>query len=104
MDIQDLSRAIRAGRVLVSNHADTEAENDLLQIQAILVSVLTGTIIKHYPDDKPYPSCLVLSWLDTVNPLHSVWAYNQATRYAVLVTVYRPDPDRWIDWITRKKP
>lgn len=22
---------------------------------------------------------------------------------AVLITVYRPDPDRWIDWKTRRK-
>ena len=104
MDIQSFVSAIRAGRVLVSNHADEEAANDRLHISDILVSMLTGTIIKHYPDDKPYPSCLVLSWIDTANPLHSVWAYNEATRYAVLVTVYRPDPTRWIDWTTRSKP
>ncbi len=25
-------------------------------------SLLNGEIIEYYPDDKPYPSCLVLGW------------------------------------------
>jgi hypothetical protein len=27
---------------------------------------------------------------------------NEDTRWAVLITVYRPDPHRWIDWRTRR--
>jgi hypothetical protein len=34
--------------------------------------------------------------------VHSVWAYNQENQWAVLITVYRPDPRRWIDWRTRR--
>ena len=33
----------------------------------------------------------------------SVWAYNHVTQWAVLVTVYRPDPKRWVDWRIRRK-
>lgn len=37
-------------------------------------------------------------------PLHSVWAYNIETKASVLITVYRPDPEKWIDWKIRRKP
>ncbi|WP_374716899.1 MULTISPECIES: hypothetical protein [Caldilinea] len=36
-------------------------------------------------------------------PIHSVWAFNPATKWAVLITVYRPDPDRWVNWRSRRK-
>jgi hypothetical protein len=32
----------------------------------------------------------------------SVWAYAANSEIAVLITVYRPDPDRWVDWKVRK--
>jgi hypothetical protein len=37
------------------------------------------------------------------DPVHSVWAYNKQTQWAVLITVYRPDPDLWINWRERRK-
>jgi len=37
------------------------------------------------------------------DPVHSVWAYNELSRWAVLITVYRPDPERWIDWRERRR-
>jgi len=37
-------------------------------------------------------------------PIHSVWAYNVETKASVLITVYRPHPERWMeDWRTRRK-
>ncbi|MEW6326368.1 MAG: hypothetical protein AB1487_02045 [Thermodesulfobacteriota bacterium] len=35
-------------------------------------------------------------------PVHSVWAYNKDNQWAVLITVYRPDPTRWINWRERR--
>jgi hypothetical protein len=35
--------------------------------------------------------------------VHSVWAYHTQNQWAVLITVYRPDPQRWINWRERKK-
>jgi len=37
------------------------------------------------------------------DPVHSVWAYNEESGFAVIVTVYRPDPERWEpDWKSRR--
>jgi len=103
VDIQGIIDAVRCNRVRITDHADEEAQADHLSFDEIFYSVLRGEIIEEYPSDKPYPSCLIHGDSFAGEPIHSVWAYNDATRWAVLVTVYRPDPCRWIDWRIRRK-
>ena len=99
----DIIAAIRAKQVRITAHADEEALADGLPFNAIYTSVLRGEIIAVYPDDRPYPSCLIYGESFAGEPIHSVWAYNADTGWAVIITVYRPDPIRWIDWRTRRK-
>ena len=102
MDIGLLHTAVGLGQVKITEHAEEEAWNDTLSLADIYTAVLDGEVIEDYPTDKPYPSCLVLGRTAGGDPINSVWAYNNQTEWAVLVTVYRPDPDRWIDWKTRR--
>ena len=102
VDIGQITDAIRGGRVRITDHADEEAQADRLSLEGVLSSVLQGEIIEEYPADRPYPSCLVYGNTSAGEPVHSVWAHNQANGWAVLVTVYRPDPRRWVDWRTRR--
>ena len=102
MTIDDLVEAIRAGKVRITDHADEEAEDDDLTFDEVYFSVLRGEVIEDYPTDKPYPSCLVYGRTFAGDPVHSVWAYNALNGWAVLITVYRPDPKRWIDWRVRR--
>ncbi|MDD5560158.1 DUF4258 domain-containing protein [Candidatus Methylomirabilis sp.] len=103
MNIQDIIDAIRDNRIRITDHADEEAQADRLPFDEIFFSVLQGEIIEAYPSDKPYPSCLIYGNSFTGEPIHSVWAYNPETKWSVLITVYRPDPERWVDWRTRRK-
>lgn len=102
MDIQDIVVAIIHDHVRITDHADEEAQADDLSFDEIFGSIFRGEIIEEYPDDWPYPSCLVYSQTFGGDPVHSVWAYNEENGWAVLVTVYRPDPERWIDWRIRR--
>jgi len=56
-----------------------------------------------YPSQKPYPGCLIFGRTFAGDAVHSVWAYNKVSGWAVLVTVYRPDPERWINWRERRR-
>jgi hypothetical protein len=103
VDIQNIIEAIRHNRIRITDHADEEAQTDHISFEEIFFSVLQGEIIEEYPTDKPYPSCLIYGDSFSGEPIHSVWAYNPETDWAVLVTVYRPDPQRWKDWRTRRK-
>lgn len=102
MDIQDIIRAIKKKKVRITDHADEEAQNDHLSFDEIYFSVIQGEIIEVYATDKPYPSCLVFGRNFLKEPIHSVWAYNSENQWAVLITVYRPDPQKWIEWKTRR--
>ncbi|MBU4374722.1 DUF4258 domain-containing protein [bacterium] len=102
MEIADIQSAVRMGQIRITDHADEEAQNDKLSYDEILFSVLMGKIIEDYSDDKPYPSCLIYGNTFENEPVHSVWAYNRETKYAVLVTVYRPAPSKWINWQRRR--
>lgn len=103
MIIQDLIEAIRRHRIRITDHADEEAHADRLSFEETFYSVFQGEIIEEYPEDKPYPSCLVYGESFKGEPIHSVWAYNSNNRWAVLITVYRPAPERWINWRVRRK-
>lgn len=102
MNIEDIIDAIRHNRIRISNHAEEEAEADELSFDEIFFSVFQGEIIEDYPDDRPYPSCLIYGDTFRGDPVHSVWAYNQDNRWAVIITVYRPDPKQWINWRKRR--
>ncbi|MFW0859058.1 MAG: DUF4258 domain-containing protein [Dehalococcoidia bacterium] len=103
MKISDIIEAIHASRVRITDHADEEAQADNLSLDEVYFSVLHGEIIQHYPTDKPYPSCLIYGQTFSGDAVHSVWAYNDNNQWAALITVYRPDPDLWINWRQRRK-
>jgi len=103
VDIESITEAIQHGRIRITDHADEEAQADHLSFDEIFISVFQGEIVEDYPNDKPYPSCLIYGDTFRKEPVHSVWAYNQNNQWAVLITVYRPDPKRWINWRTRRK-
>jgi hypothetical protein len=97
VNLEFIINAIRNNRIRITDHAYEEAQTDHLSFDEIFVSIFQGEIIEEYPDDKPYPSCLVLGETFNQEFIHSVWAYNSENQWAVLITVYRPDPRFWID-------
>ena len=101
MNLENIINAIQFSQVRITDHADEEAFDDQLTYEEIYFSVIHGEIIENYLNDRPYPSCLVLGRTFSGEPIHSVWAYNEDNSWAVLITVYRPDPDRWKDYKKR---
>ncbi|HGG60885.1 MAG TPA: DUF4258 domain-containing protein [Gammaproteobacteria bacterium] len=103
MKIESICSAINEGRVRITDHAEEEAIDDDLTFEEIYYSVMHGEVIEDYPRDRPYPSCLIMGRNFSGQVVHSVWAYNPENHWVVLITVYRPDPARWIDWRVRVK-
>jgi hypothetical protein len=53
-----------------------------------------GETVANYPDDSPYPSCLLLGFVDS-RPLHVVVAWDAGTGTCIIVTAYEPRPEQW---------
>ncbi len=60
-----------------------------------------GKEIENYPEDKPYPSRLLLGWVEH-QPIHVVTA--TAEHEIIVITVYEPDPSLWEPGFERRKP
>ncbi len=102
MDISDIISAILTDNIRITNHAYEEALNDDLTFDEILYSSVFGHIIEEYPEDTPFPSCLVFGRTFSDDPVHTVWAYDDVRQISTLVTVYRPDTGMWTDWRDRR--
>ena len=62
-------------------------------------SILNGEIIEDYPDDKYSPSCLIYGKTIDGRSIHVQVSYPPKV---VVVTLYEPDSEEWIDGRIRR--
>jgi hypothetical protein len=67
-----------------------------ITVQELREAVAGAEIIEDYPDDKYGPSCLLLGRTRASRPLHAQVSCPSRPLIKV-VTVYQPDPERWLD-------
>ncbi len=96
----------KAENYLYSQHAREEMEKEELgeiKDKEVFEAVLEGKIIEDYPEDKPYPSCLIYGKTPKGRPLHIVYSYAKDVAKVIIITIYQPHSDRWIDFERRQK-
>lgn len=95
-----------ANRAFYTRHARNEMrleEFGPIHEQQVFEAVQFGKIIEDYPDDEPYPSVLIYGCTATGRPIHVVCAYAADDDLAIVITVYEPDPARWVDFRRRRQ-
>ena len=103
--INEIKDCFKSDKVLYSRHAKDEMAGEEfgeIREQEINEVVLSGKIIEIFPDDEPYPSCLIYGRTPENRPLHVVCAYSKESDIVIIITVYQPDPARWSDFERRK--
>ena len=89
--------------IVFSDHAISQMFKRSISVDEIKQIIETGKIINEYPDDKPYPSFLLLGFANN-RVIHLVLARNLSDDYCVVITAYEPSADIWErDFITKKK-
>lgn len=102
-----IKHGFESDTVLYTRHAKIEMETEefgRILDNEVYEAVCNGEVIEEYPDDRPYPSFLIFGKTAVARPLHIVCAYNANEDMAIVITVYQPDPELWIDFKRRKKP
>jgi hypothetical protein len=66
------------------------------------IAIDRGTTIESYPDDTPFPSYLVLEFING-DPIHVVYATDESTNIFYVITAYRPDPAIWLNNFSTRK-
>jgi len=85
---------MQCAEVLFSDHAIAQMFKRDIEISDIRHIIATGEAINEYPDDKPYPSFLLLGFIQT-RPIHVVIARNTENERCIIITAYEPDQAIW---------
>jgi len=93
---------INFARIIYRTHAFERMFERGITISDVRHVLGTGEIIADYPDDRPYPSCLLLGWRGE-RPLHVVAAINKDEKEAIVIIAYEPDKTLWESDFRRKK-
>lgn len=103
--LEKIQGCFRVEKILFSRHARIEMQAEefgIINEREVSEAVLNGKIIEDYPDDEPYPSCLIYGRTKRERPLHIVCAYSREDDLTIIITVYQPDPNKWINNERRK--
>jgi len=102
VDYAKMKALCKRGAVRYTNHLMIRILQRGIDIIDVESAISNGKIIREYPEDYPYPSCLILGKDRRNRPLHAVCGVSEEALW--LITAYHPDPDEWeSDWATRRR-
>ncbi len=97
-------QSVKNNNFRMTEHATMQRIERNITVENIKQALLDGEIIERNPKSKPYPSCLVLGWLKSGDPLHVKCSMGTKEPRLRIVTVYEPSDEEWeSDYKTRKK-
>jgi adenine deaminase len=101
LDLSRIRQALSARRVLWTGHAKRRLRSRRIQRHEVFEVIEKGTILERYPNEKPYPKCLMMGMVRNQQPLYVSLAFDG--HHIIIITVHWFDPARWIDPWTRRR-
>ncbi len=102
LNILELRKLCTPQNIRITLHAAKRLEQRGILLSDVMTCIMNGEIIEQYPDDYPYPSCLILGFTLGNKVLHVVIGHHETELF--LITAYFPSTDKWEDdFKTRKE-
>lgn len=93
IDINKLISYFENDMVFSTAHSALRFRQRGIKIIDIRQAVFNGEIIEQYPDDFPFPSCLIKGKISSNKVIHVVMSDEGSS--SRIITAYYPDPDKW---------
>jgi hypothetical protein len=93
ISIYDICHLCLNSKIKWTTHIITRLQERGINPSDIKNCIQMGEIIEYYPDDYPFPSCLILGKSLKDTPLHTVIGVGNG--YVWLITSYFPDKNKW---------
>jgi hypothetical protein len=87
---------VNCQKLVFSSHAIQQMFFRRISKQSVKTAIIYGEIIEENLDDRPFPSYLILDFIEG-QPIHIVFSYDRVTDTGYVVTAYIPNPDLWIN-------
>ena len=100
MDIEQLRKLCEANRIKWTLHALKRIRERRIRSSDVIACIQNGEIIERYPDDRPFPSCLICGLIRN-SYLHAVVS-SDGTELTI-ITAYVPSSDEWENNYTKRK-
>ncbi len=100
--IDELRQKFRRCEYEYALHAVDQSILKHITRQEVEEAMVTGEVIEDYPTDKYGPSCLVFGVTSTNRPIHLQRTYPDDPKVKI-ITVYEPDPNKWIGFRIRRR-
>jgi len=90
----------QAEQIVITQHSRKRFMEREIRLEDVMNAIKTGQIIEDYPDDTPFPSCLI-SGRSGSKVIHVCASIGDG--YMYVITAYVPNHEKWeADWKTRK--
>jgi hypothetical protein len=100
MDIEDIRQCCGDESVFLTEHGTLRLYERRISYDSVIAAIMNGEIIEEYPNDYPFPSCLINAV--SPHPLHVVCGLGNG--HVFIITAYKPDSGMWeADNKTRKE-
>jgi hypothetical protein len=89
--------------ILISSHGYDELADDNILVRDTLYAIDKAVVLEEYPEFGKGPCVLLLQTDKSDKPIHTVWGIPKDKDHpAVLITAYRPDPEKWSEDFKRR--
>lgn len=104
MNITEVQALCSEGKIIWTEHVEKRMAQRNISRRDVKRCIMNGEIIEEYPDDYPYPSCLVFGYAEQGKILHVVVSISDGIpRILNVITAYFPDEIRFLaDMKTRR--
>lgn len=93
IEIEKLREYVADGKIFTTEHAAERFRQRGISIRDVVDAIKFGEIIEQYPNDYPYPSCLIWGKTLSGKNIHAVLS-DEGTSSRI-ITAYFPDLDKW---------